>query len=168
MTTNGNSGSGESYLLSEALLERCRERAPGYDSENRFFFEDFDELKEAGYTKINIPTEFGGHGKSLAEVCHEQRRLAMYAPATALAINMHLYWCGVAGDLLKHGDDSLAWMLEEASKDKIFAAGIEGVGARLFEVNGKGKDVTVEEIWNVRHMKNHFSSSIYHLSLIHI
>ncbi len=123
MTGNGNSGASESYLLDEALLERCRERAPGYDSENRFFFEDFDELKEGGYTKINIPTEFGGHGKNLAEVCHEQRRLAMYAPATALAINMHLYWCGVAGDLLKHGDDSLAWMLEEASKDKIFAAG---------------------------------------------
>lgn len=113
----------ENFLLSQDILDRCRERAPGYDAENRFFFEDFEELKEAGYTKINVPKELGGHGKSLAEVCQEQRRLAMYAPATALAVNMHLYWCGVAGDLLRSGDDSLRWMLEEAGKGKIFAAG---------------------------------------------
>ena len=103
------------FILSEERLERFRERAPRYDEENRFFFEDYEELQEAGYTKINVPTELGGHGKSLAEVCQEQRRLAMYAPATALAINMHIYWCGVAGDLLRHGDDSLVWMLEEAA-----------------------------------------------------
>ncbi len=123
MTSTGSPGSGDGYLLSQDILDRCRERAPGYDAENRFFFEDFEELKEAGYTKINLPKEFGGHGKSLAEVCQEQRRLAMYAPATALAVNMHLYWCGVAGDLLRSGDDSLRWMLEEAGKGKIFAAG---------------------------------------------
>ena len=41
---------------------RCRERAPGYDSENRFFSEDFEELKKAGYTKINVPKESGGLG----------------------------------------------------------------------------------------------------------
>ncbi|MCH8001144.1 MAG: acyl-CoA/acyl-ACP dehydrogenase [Proteobacteria bacterium] len=123
MTSSGNPGSGDGYLLSQDILDRCRERAPGYDAENRFFFEDFEELKEAGYTKINLPKEFGGHGKSLAEVCQEQRRLAMYAPATALAVNMHLYWCGVAGDVLRSGDDSLGWMLEEAGEGKIFAAG---------------------------------------------
>jgi len=90
--TNANA-----YVLSESTLDRCRERAAQYDAENRFFFEDFDELKDAGYTKLNVPKEFGGFGRTLLEVCHEQRRLAMYAPATALAINMHLYWCGVAG-----------------------------------------------------------------------
>lgn len=113
----------EPFLLSEDLLHRCRERAPVYDEENRFFFEDFEELKEIGYTKLNLPKAFGGHGRTLAEVCQEQRRLAMYAPATALAVNMHLYWCGVACDLLAKGDESLTWMLEEAGKGKIFAAG---------------------------------------------
>lgn len=123
MTFNGNSGSGNGYVLSEEILDRCRERAPGYDEENRFFTEDFEELRDAGYTKMNVPTELGGLGKSLAEVCQEQRRLSMYAPATALAINMHLYWCGVAGDLRRNGDNSLEWMLTEAAAGKIFAAG---------------------------------------------
>jgi len=34
-----------SPLLSEAMLQRFRERAPGYDRDNRFFHEDFDELR---------------------------------------------------------------------------------------------------------------------------
>ena len=38
-----------SAILSEAMLQRFRDRAPGYDRENRFFQEDFDDLRGAGY-----------------------------------------------------------------------------------------------------------------------
>ena len=110
-------------ILSEELLLRCRERAPVYDLENRFCQEDFDELKEAGYLKIAVPKEMGGHGMSMAEVEMETRRLAYYAPATALALNMHIYWTGVAADIRKSGDDSLNWILEEAAAGEVFAAG---------------------------------------------
>ena len=34
-----------SSVLTQALLERCRERAPGYDRDNTFCLEDFNELK---------------------------------------------------------------------------------------------------------------------------
>ena len=47
-------------LLSDEMLERFRERAPGYDEENRFFFEDFEELKAANYLLMNVPEELGG------------------------------------------------------------------------------------------------------------
>ncbi len=94
-------------VLSEEMLERFGQRAAVYDRENRFFQEDFEELREAGYLVAAVPTEFGGHGLSLAEVCREQRRLAYRAPATALAINMHLYWTGIAADLYRLGDASL-------------------------------------------------------------
>ena len=110
-------------ILSEELMLRCRERAPVYDLENRFCQEDFDELKEAGYLKMVVPKEMGGHGMSMAEVMMETRRLANYAPATALAINMHTYWTGVASDVRKSGDDSLNWILEEAAAGEVFAAG---------------------------------------------
>ena len=40
---------GKKFELSQDLLDRCHERAPVYDRENRFAHEDFDELKEAGY-----------------------------------------------------------------------------------------------------------------------
>src|SRR5205807_445436 len=87
------------FGLSQELLEACRRRAPEYDRENRFFQEDFDALNAAGYLRIAIPRELGGFGMNLAEVGLETRRLALYAPATALALNMHNYWIGNVADL---------------------------------------------------------------------
>jgi alkylation response protein AidB-like acyl-CoA dehydrogenase len=109
--------------LTDEMLERFAARAATYDQENRFFEEDFLELREAKYLLLPLPVEFGGGGMTLAEVCREQRRLAYYAPATALAVNMHVYWIGVAADLWRRGDASLEWILREAAAGEIFAAG---------------------------------------------
>ena len=89
-------------VLADALLQACRGRAAGYDRDNRFCQEDFDELKAAGYLKMALPKEFGGFGLTLAEAGRETRRLATYAPATALCINMHQYWVGTAADVVAH------------------------------------------------------------------
>ena len=35
---------------------------------------------------------------------------------------MHVYWTGVAADLLRSGDTSCRWMLEKAAEGEIFAA----------------------------------------------
>jgi alkylation response protein AidB-like acyl-CoA dehydrogenase len=110
-------------LLSDDMLARFATRAPQYDAENRFASEDFEELRKAGYLLLNVPTELGGHGRTLAEVVREQRRLAYHAAPTALAVNMHLYWTGVAADLWRAGDRSLQWLLEEAARGEVFAAG---------------------------------------------
>lgn len=110
-------------ILSPELLARCAERCAGYDRDNRFFQEDFDDLRAAGYLTVNVPKDLGGGGLGLAEVCRLQRALAYHAPATALGINMHLYWVGVAADLRRMGDPSLEWILEEAMAGEVFAAG---------------------------------------------
>jgi alkylation response protein AidB-like acyl-CoA dehydrogenase len=110
-------------MLKDDMLQRFAARAPAYDRENRFFTEDFAELRESGYLKLAIPEQFGGGGRTLAEVVREQRRLGYYAAPTALAVNMHLYWTGVAADLWRAGDKSLVWLLEEAAHGEIFAAG---------------------------------------------
>ncbi len=113
----------ENHVLSEDVLARCMERAPVYDRENRFFEEDFQELVDAGYLVMPVPRELGGKGMTLPEVCREQRHLAYYAAPTALAVNMHLYWLGVAAELWRHGDKSLEWMLKGAVNGEVFAAG---------------------------------------------
>ena len=110
-------------VLTDDILVRCSERVPRYDQENAFFTEDFQELRDAGYLLLPVPTELGGSGMTLAEVAQEQRRLAYYAAPTALAVNMHLYWVGVAADLWRAGDRSLQWLLEEAAQGQVFAAG---------------------------------------------
>ena len=100
-------------VLNEELLLRIRSRAAGYDRDNAFFFEDLDELRAAGYLAP----------RSLLETARDQRMLAAYAPATALAINMHLVWVGVARVLKDRGDDSLQWVLDDAASGELFAFG---------------------------------------------
>jgi alkylation response protein AidB-like acyl-CoA dehydrogenase len=110
-------------LIPATTLETFRSRAAGYDRENRFFQEDFDDLRQVGYLRMAVPKELGGLGFSLADVARETRTLASYAPATALGTNMHNYWVGVASELWRNGDRSCEWMLREAAAGEVFAAG---------------------------------------------
>ena len=118
-------------LIPETLLATFRTRASGYDRDNRFFQEDFDDLRANGYLGMAVPREFGGRGFTLAEVARETRRLAMYAPPTALGTNMHTYWVGLAADLWRSGDRTLEWLLQEAAAGEVFAAGHAETGNDL-------------------------------------
>jgi alkylation response protein AidB-like acyl-CoA dehydrogenase len=110
-------------ILPDDRLAQFAERAALYDSEHRFFTEDFEELRRLGYLRGPVPAELGGGGWTLARTMQEQRRLAYSAAPTALAINMHLYWVGVAADLWRAGDRSLEWLLSAAANGEVFAAG---------------------------------------------
>ena len=110
-------------ILSDEMLRRFAERRAGYDRDNRFFQEDFDDLKRAGYLTMTVPRELGGLGYTLAQCCREQYRLGYYAPATALGINMHVYWVGLIADLWRSGDKSLEWLLKEAMAGEVLNAG---------------------------------------------
>jgi len=118
-------------ILSDGLLRTFHERAPVYDRENRFFSEDFEDLRKTDYLKMAVPKKFGGLGMTLAESCRETRRLAYWAPATALATNMHTYWVGVAREVHHSGDASMDWALEAAGKGEVFAAGHAETGNDL-------------------------------------
>src|SRR5688500_8549443 len=91
-------------MLNDEMLARFARRASDYDRENRFFSEDFEELRESGYLQAAVPRDFGGGGLMLAEVVRQQRRLAYYAAPTALAVHIHLWWTGIAAALCRAGD----------------------------------------------------------------
>ncbi|GII67232.1 acyl-CoA dehydrogenase [Sphaerisporangium krabiense] len=110
-------------LLTDDLLDRFAKRTAAYDRDNAFFAEDYEELRELGYLRIAVPEELGGFGLTLSEVAREQSRLAYRSPATALAINMHIYWTGAAAGVRAAGDRSLDWLLEAAARDELFASG---------------------------------------------
>ncbi len=118
-------------ILDDDLLVRIHDRAAGYDRDNTFFAEDLEDLKAAGYLRALVPVELGGLGLSLLELAHEQVRLAAVAPATALAVNMHLVWTGIAKTLRDRGDYSLEFVLGEAAAGEIFAFGISEAGNDL-------------------------------------
>jgi alkylation response protein AidB-like acyl-CoA dehydrogenase len=112
----------EEALLTDEMLARFDERAPVYDRENRFFDEDFEELRASGYLNLAVPSELGGAGLDLQAYSGLARRLGYVAPATALAVNMHVYWTGLAADLARMGDDSCRFVLERAAAGDVLAA----------------------------------------------
>jgi alkylation response protein AidB-like acyl-CoA dehydrogenase len=123
VATSTGASSERANALSSELLARCRERAPDYDRDNTFCHDDFQELRAAGYLTLAVPADLGGAGATMAGLMEQTRRLAYHAPATALAVNMHHYWVGVAADLRRFGDPSLDWILQRAAAGDVFAAG---------------------------------------------
>ncbi|UIN31624.1 acyl-CoA dehydrogenase family protein [Microbacterium binotii] len=117
--------------LPDELIERIRGRAADTDRENVFPEEDLAELRAAGYLGILVPADRGGAGLSLAEASVLQQRLATAAPATALAVNMHLVWTGVAKVLRERGIDDLAFVQTGAAAGEVFAFGISEAGNDL-------------------------------------
>ncbi len=118
-------------FLPDDLLARIRSRAAAVDRDNVFPHADLEELRAAGYLRILVPADRGGAGLSLAEAALLQQRLATAAPATALAINMHLVWTGVAKVLRDRGIDDLAFVQTGAAAGEIFAFGISEAGNDL-------------------------------------
>ncbi|PPF22408.1 MULTISPECIES: acyl-CoA dehydrogenase family protein [unclassified Rathayibacter] len=118
-------------ILDDALLERFRTRAADYDERNAFCADDLEELRSIGYLALLVPEELGGAGLGLEQAAAEQTRLATAAPATALAVNMHLVWTGIARLLLERGDDSLRSVLVDAAAGHVFAFGNSEAGNDL-------------------------------------
>jgi alkylation response protein AidB-like acyl-CoA dehydrogenase len=81
------------------------------------------KLTDVGYLNVALPAEFGGLGCTLRQAACGQRRLARHAPLTALAVSAHLYWTGAAADAYRAGDNSVKWILLEAARGAVFAAG---------------------------------------------
>ena len=109
--------------IPEAMLESFRGRAAALDRANAYFESDLADLRSSGYLAAAVPAEFGGWGLDLAQLAASQRRLARYAPATALAMTMHGYWVGIAQHLHQLGDDSLHWVFDAVLAGEVIAAG---------------------------------------------
>lgn len=76
-SSNGGSDAGESSswpaepALIEEMLKRFVSRTPACDRENGFFEEELEGLRTTKHLLSPLPVEFGGAGKTLAEVCRE-------------------------------------------------------------------------------------------------
>jgi len=68
---------------------------------DRFRSENYERLKESGYTRLIIPESLGGLGATMLERIKAQERLAQGCGATVLAINMHFNTVGLLVDLYR-------------------------------------------------------------------
>ncbi|GEL93616.1 acyl-CoA dehydrogenase family protein [Cellulomonas composti] len=118
-------------ILTDDLLTAIHDRAAGHDRDNTFPHDDLADLVAAGYLLAFVPRRLGGAGLTLEEVSREQTRLAAAAPATALAVNMHLVVTGLAAQLVAGGDESVEFVLRDAAAGEVFAFGNSEAGNDL-------------------------------------
>lgn len=86
----------------DRLAERFAERAAKHDREGSFPFENFEELKAAGYAKLTLAKEQGGDGVSLYEWLLVQERIARGDGSTALSAGWH-------GGMMLHYRETDIW-----------------------------------------------------------
>jgi alkylation response protein AidB-like acyl-CoA dehydrogenase len=109
--------------LAGGLADRFAERAGEHDRESTFPFENYEEMREAGYLGLTVPEELGGRGASLYELILAQERLAMGDGSTALAVNMHVSPIAQLASLLRSsGDEGLADVLRRAADGRLVYA----------------------------------------------
>jgi alkylation response protein AidB-like acyl-CoA dehydrogenase len=76
-------------LARHLAQERFAPRAERHDREASFPFDDYADLREAGFLGLCIPTRFGGLGADYETYCLVAEQLAQGAASTSLTFNMH-------------------------------------------------------------------------------
>lgn len=66
-------------------------RAADYDANDSFVAENYVDMKAAGLFGAGIPTELGGGGATVPELCATVRELGRHCSSTALAFTMHTH-----------------------------------------------------------------------------
>jgi len=98
-------------------------RAAKYDEEGTFPHENYQDMKDSGYTNMPIPEQLGGGGADLLDICIAQERLARGDGATALSINMHLALPWMITQLYKAGNEHVVGLLENIAGNKLISCG---------------------------------------------
>uniref|UniRef100_UPI00356AE8D1 acyl-CoA dehydrogenase family protein n=1 Tax=Hydrogenophaga sp. TaxID=1904254 RepID=UPI00356AE8D1 len=76
-------------------------RAPEWDREASFPFANYQDLREAGFLRLCVPTSHGGLGADYATYMMVAAEIGRFCGATALTWNMHIcstMWTGVLAD----------------------------------------------------------------------
>jgi acyl-CoA dehydrogenase len=116
-------------------------RAAEHDRENRFVFENFERMREAGYLRLAVPEELGGLGATMRQACFAQAELARSCAATALAVNMHIYLTLSQVFRFRRGAPGAEGVLRRVANDGIVlltSGGSDGIwpSARAVKENG--------------------------------
>ncbi len=139
--TPARAGDDRFVELAARLGAQFAPRAAEHDRENTFVGENYAVLGEAGYTRLAVPTELGGLGASMRQICYAQAELAKYCGATALAVNMHIYVTLTAVYRWRHGAEGAEALLRRVASDGLIlmtSGGSDGIWPTAKAVREKG------------------------------
>ncbi len=102
-------------------------RAAGYDRDAAFPYENFADLRDAGFYGLCVPARYGGLGADFVTYALVAEELGRHCGTTALTFNMHTATCLLAGPIADAlgltGDEST---LLDARRKLLFDGVIEG------------------------------------------
>ncbi len=86
----------------QEIAEKIAPHCERHDSDDSFVEEGFAELTKTGFFKALVPSELGGGGAGVGEICDALRVLGATCGSTALAAAMHSHIVAVAAWRWKH------------------------------------------------------------------
>ena len=89
-----NARQAEFVALADALAGPIAARAAETDRSGTFPFENFAEMRAAGFLGLTVPQEYGGLGANPLEYALAIERIGRACGSTGLAVNMHLSLIG--------------------------------------------------------------------------
>ncbi|PKR84558.1 acyl-CoA dehydrogenase family protein [Heyndrickxia camelliae] len=100
----------------EDFVQPFNDRAAKNDKEGQFPFENIDDLKRIGYTRLTSPKEFGGAEISLYDFVRFQETIAIGDGATALSIGWHMGNMMNLADKRNWDEQLFSYVCEEVQK----------------------------------------------------
>jgi alkylation response protein AidB-like acyl-CoA dehydrogenase len=116
------------------------ERIAEHDANDSFVAENYVALKEQGMLAAGIPSELGGGGATLPEVCAMIRTLARHCSSTALALSMHTHLVATMTWNWRNGNKAPEAMLKRVAAEKLVLVSTGGSDW----LDGSGKLVKVD------------------------
>lgn len=124
--------------LAHSLGQKFATRANSADQNDRFVYENYEDLKAHRLFSAMIPRSLGGHGISHSNMCRFLRIIGGYCASTALAFSMHQHL--IAANVWKyiHKGEAAATLQKVAEQQLVLVS----TGARdWLESNGKMEKV---------------------------
>ncbi len=97
-----------------------------HDADDTFVAETYAKLKAAGFFKMHVPAELGGHGASYAEVCAVVRKLGASCSSSALAFAMHSHIVAVAAWRLRNEKAPTEGLLKRVAAENLICVSSGG------------------------------------------
>lgn len=135
------SASGSIIEIARHLAPAFASRAATCDENDSFVAENYDTLKSAGLVEAAVPSDLGGRGAEVAELCDMLREIAHSCGSTALAFSMHTHQVAIPAWRWRHQNvAAVEPLLRRVAAERIIllsSGGSDWIG-------GSGKAVKVD------------------------
>jgi len=103
----------------EEIAAAIADHAAKHDADDSFVAEGFAALEDAGFFSALVPTELGGGGASVGEICEALRIIGAACGSTALAAAMHSHIVAVAAWRWKNQGAPTDGLLKRIAAEKL-------------------------------------------------